>query len=103
MSLHCLGFPWGENRLDPPRYILRSTAKPEFHLIAIRLCDFLYWQTVCQQLLLAERPRCAYKKSHTQPHAHCHFARLQPGPGVQLQTEQSLVGSQGKDAGPPRA
>lgn len=95
--------PRGESCLDPPRYILRSTAKPELHLTAIRLCDFLYWQTVCQQLLLAEQPRCAYKEFHTQPHAHCHFARLHPGPGVQLQTEQSLVGSEGKEACPPGA
>lgn len=57
--------PLGE---EPPRSAKVRPAEPGqdgdgpgSHLIVIRLCDFLYWQTVCQQLLLAERPRCAYK------------------------------------------
>lgn len=56
----------------------------ENHLIVIRLCDFLYWQTICQQLLFAEQQMCSQSTvsfpSTPSPHAHCYLARLCAGP-----------------------
>lgn len=76
------------------------------HLTVIRLCDCLYWQTVCQQLLLAERPRCAYKAfcvlpSTPSPHMHHHFARLCPEPRSPA-AARGVRGGRRPFSGPPR-
>lgn len=67
------------------------------HLTAIRLCDCLYWQTVCQQLLLAERPRCAYKAfcvlpSTPSPTRTATWPDFVWSPGGQLQPKGSEEG-----------
>lgn len=76
------------------------------HLTAIRLCDCLYWQTVCQQLLLAERPRCAYKAfcvlpSTPSPTRTATLPDFVSSPGDQLQPKGSEEGGQ-RLSGPPR-
>lgn len=76
------------------------------HLTAIRLCDCLYWQTVCQQLLLAERPRCAYKAfcvlpSTPSPTRTTTLPDFVSSPGGQLQPKGSEEGGRPL-SGPPR-